>query len=76
MQELMRDVTLQVARYVIKLIPPIPAGSVHHNNACDNGIVMQAAVTEIQQLGTVTIHATDINPALCEATAALEESKG
>ncbi len=64
MQELMADVTLQVARKFLKLIPPIPSGSTLHDNACGNGIVTEA-ITEIQNPGTVTIYATDINPALC-----------
>jgi hypothetical protein len=63
MQELMGDVTLQVARQFLKMIPPIPAGSTLHDNACGNGVVTQA-IMETHEPGTVIIHATDNNPAL------------
>ena len=75
MQELMGDVSLQVARHSMTLIPPMPPGTVLLDNACGNGVVTQAVI-ETQKLGNVTIHATDIGPTMCKATSAMAASKG
>lgn len=75
MQELMGDVSLQVARRCVALVPPMTSSSLLLDNACGNGVVTEA-VMETQSPGTFIIHATDMNPKMCEATAALATSKG
>ncbi|MCJ1430652.1 hypothetical protein MMC27_000002 [Xylographa pallens] len=72
---LMGDVTLQVARKIIKGLPPFPPSSVVLDNACGNGIVTDAII-ETQEPRNVTIYATDIGPTMCQATSKLAESKG
>lgn len=75
MQELMGDVSLQVARHCMTLIPLMPPGTNLLDNACGNGVVTQAVI-ETQKLGNAIIHATDIGPTMCKATSALAASKG
>jgi ubiquinone/menaquinone biosynthesis C-methylase UbiE len=75
MQELMGDASLQVARTCVALVPPMTSSSLLLDNACGNGVVTEA-VMEVQRPGNFIIHATDMNPKMCEATAALAASKG
>jgi ubiquinone/menaquinone biosynthesis C-methylase UbiE len=51
------------------------SSSVLLDNACGNGVVTEA-VMETQRPGIFNIHAIDMNPKMCEATAALAASKG
>jgi len=75
MQELMGDVSLQIARRCMTLVPPFNSSSVLLDNACGSGVVTQA-VMEMEEPGNFTVHATDMNPKMCEMTAAIAASKG
>jgi ubiquinone/menaquinone biosynthesis C-methylase UbiE len=74
MQELMGDVTLQIARKIIN-IPHLAPGAIILDNGCGNGVVTQA-ITEIKSPGEATIYATDLVPPMVAATAAIAASKG
>jgi SAM-dependent methyltransferase len=74
MAELMGNVTFQVATRTVTMASLKP-GSVVLDNACGNGVVTQAII-EVEKPGAIAIHATDLNPRMCEATAALAASKG
>ncbi|EPE30170.1 S-adenosyl-L-methionine-dependent methyltransferase [Glarea lozoyensis ATCC 20868] len=74
MQELMGDVTLQIARQIVNSTP-LNTGAIILDNGCGNGVVTQA-ITETKEAGDITIHATDVVPPLVQATAALAASKG
>jgi ubiquinone/menaquinone biosynthesis C-methylase UbiE len=72
---LMGNGTHQVARKIVARLPPFPPSSVVLDNACGNGVVTDV-IMETQNSENVSIHATDIGPTMCQATAKLAESKG
>jgi ubiquinone/menaquinone biosynthesis C-methylase UbiE len=74
MQELMGDVSLQIARKIVNLAPIAP-GAVILDNGCGNGVITQA-ISEIRKPGDATIYATDLVPPMVVATAALAKAKG
>jgi ubiquinone/menaquinone biosynthesis C-methylase UbiE len=53
-------VTAQFASHNLTLIPPIPSGSIIHDNACGDGTVSRAILSS-QAPTDLTIHATDID---------------
>ena len=58
------DTTAQVAHKLLQFIPPIPPGSIIHDNACGDGAVTAAIMaTNVEQ---ITIHATDKVPSLVD----------
>jgi len=74
MAELMGDVSVQIAPRSVALAD-LRSGSVVLDNACGNGVVT-LAITDTENPSEITIYATDINPKMCEATAAAAASKG
>ncbi|KAF2446668.1 S-adenosyl-L-methionine-dependent methyltransferase [Karstenula rhodostoma CBS 690.94] len=58
------DTTEQVARHLLDFIPPIPPGSIIHDNACGSG-AMTVALMEAHTKNIV-IHATDKVPSLID----------
>jgi len=74
MAELMGDVSVQVAHRTVTLAK-LKSGSIVLDNACGNGVVT-LAIIDVEKPSEITIHATDLNPKMCEVTAALAASKG
>jgi len=74
MAELMGDVSVQVAHRTVTLAEQKP-GSIVLDNACGNGVVT-LAIIDVANPSEITIHATDLNPKMCEVTSALAASKG
>lgn len=60
-------VTNQFAVHNLSLIPPIPSGSIIHDNACGSGTVSRAILSNERASKNVTIKATDIDPPFLDA---------
>lgn len=60
-------VTAQFAKHNLSLIPPIPHGSVIHDNACGSGTVSRAILSLPERPEKITIFATDIDPPFLSA---------
>lgn len=59
-------VTAQFASHNLTLIPPIPAGSIVHDNACGPGTISRAILSSSPS-SDVKIHATDIDQVFLDA---------
>ena len=64
MQELMGDVTPQIALHCMNLVAPMASASVLLDNGCGNGGVTQAVI-ETQEPGSVIVYAIDIGASIC-----------
>lgn len=64
--ELLGDGTQDVADQIPSFIPPLPEGSIVHDNACGQGIASKSIMAQSPK--SITIHATDIWAKMVEAT--------
>jgi SAM-dependent methyltransferase len=64
--EILGDGTQNVAHQIMSYISPFPEGSIVHDNACGQGVVSKAIMS--QSPISITIHATDIWPKMVEVT--------
>ncbi|KAI1820256.1 S-adenosyl-L-methionine-dependent methyltransferase [Xylaria intraflava] len=60
-EEIVGDSTSNIARGFLDLIPPIPSGSVIHDNGCGGGQVINV-IMERKPPTDITFEATDIDP--------------
>ena len=67
-------VTNQFAVHNLSLIPPIPGGSMIHDNACGSGTVSRAILSNETASKNITIKATDIDPPFLSALTHTSES--
>lgn len=60
-------VTAQFAKHNLSLIPPIPSGSIIHDNACGSGTAARAILTLPNGPSDLKIHATDTDQLFLDA---------
>ena len=70
----MSDISVQMAHKIVALAGLKPR-SIVHDNACGNGVVT-LAIIDVTKPSETIIHATDIDPRMCEVTASRAASKG
>jgi ubiquinone/menaquinone biosynthesis C-methylase UbiE len=69
------DITEKIAVKLLRLLPPIDAGSSIHDNACGSGAITKAIMSSVLPPGC-KLYATDINPAMVSELQAEASAKG
>lgn len=74
LEDVQGDVSAQVAKHTLRLIPPIAPGSILLDNACGSGTVTEVVLETLQPGAdgrySILIHATDVAPPRIQAITA------